>query len=388
MPPDIRRRTHGLLLSLLFVLSPGCSSPPDDTAAVRIGVIAPLSGPLSESLGRPARQGALLAAERANHQGGLLIAGRPTRIVLQFEDSQGRPDPAVQAARKLINQTEVAAIVGPILSRTAIATASVAEQQRVPLISPTATTAELTVGRHYVFRATFLDDQQGRALARFARADLDAQTAAVLYDIAGAHNRGVAEIFRQTFEQLGGRTVAFEAFVTGEQDYRSQLSRIGAAQPDVLLLPNHPDEVPLQVSQARQLGIEATFLGSDAWDGDLYPDQAEFEGSYFTDDWLLGTTGLTSAAADAFTHAYRQAFDHPPRSVSGVVYDALGLVFRAIENAGSVDSQLIRDQLASLTDYRGVSGKVSFQGTGDPLKAVFIFRIAGGKVAFAKEISP
>ncbi len=120
--------------------------------------------------------------------------------MLVIEDNRDSPDGAVDAVRKLAFQENVVAIVGPRLSRNAIPAANVAEQARVPLISPTSTNPQTTEDKTYIFRASFIDTFQGRVMAQFAAEDLGVQRAAVLYDVASEYNRGLAETFKQAFE--------------------------------------------------------------------------------------------------------------------------------------------------------------------------------------------
>lgn len=294
----------------------------------------------------------------------------------------------MDAARKLINHEEVIALVGPILSRNALAVAAVAESQRTPMINLTANHAELTAGRRYVYRVTISDDLKARAIARFAGGELFSRTAAVLYDVTNAYNRSVAEIFKAVFEDLGGRVVAFEPYTAGETDSRPFLRRIQSFEPDVLLLPNYVDEVPAQARQARELGLGAVLLGCDSWDAKVYPPRAEFDGSFFADDWLPRVPELESAEALAFTTAYRRAYDRIPASVAGVVYDALGLLFEAIENGGGADAESLQRSLSAIESYRGVTGELSFRGGGDPEKSVVIYKIRDGRVFFYERIDP
>src|SRR5690606_40800918 len=112
--------------------------------------------------------------------------------------------------------------------RNAIPAAQTAENWRTPLISPWSTNPQTTAGKRYVFRAAFIDDFQGQVVATFARQRLGAETAAVLFDIASEYNKGIAEIFRASFEAMGGRVVAWETYTTGDRDFSSQLTNIRA----------------------------------------------------------------------------------------------------------------------------------------------------------------
>ncbi len=384
-------RVHALVWSCLFSLVAGsCHRPVEE--AVRVGVIAPLSGALAESVGGPQVRAAQLAVEHALARGGLEARGRKYRVELLIEDAMGRREVAVRAARKLINQDNVVALLGPALSRSALGVAVVAENRRTPMISPTSTHSELTSGRQFVFRTTFTDDLQARALARFAWNDLRARKAGILFDATSAHNHRVAEIFQDFFSGLGGRIVASEPYSSGARDFRSSLARVGAAQPDVLLLPNFIDDVPAQVRQARELGLTSIFLGSDAWDGMAFPDQAVFEGSFYTDDWHPEVPELATAESRAFVQAHIQVHNQTPNTVAGLSYDAMSLLLTAIEGAleanSTLDGEAIRHQLARIEGYPGVTGTLSFHGSGDPLKGVSIFEIKARRVVFRRWIEP
>jgi branched-chain amino acid transport system substrate-binding protein len=193
------------------------------------------------------------------------VGRRKLKVMLLVEDDQDRAELAARAAQKLINQDKVAALVGPSLSRNAIPVADVAEGARIPMISPNSTNPATTAGKKYAFRVDFIDPFQGRVIARFARDELHAQTAAVLYDVASAYNKGIAEVFRQVFAEAGGQVVAFESYTTDARtNLAAQLGRVRASAPQLVFLPNYADEIPIQVEQARQAGIGATLLGSDA----------------------------------------------------------------------------------------------------------------------------
>lgn len=385
--PTIRSTILPTALLLVATVA-ACQRPPAGPAEIRVGVIAPFTGSLADRVGDYAREGLELAAESINGRGGLEVAGRRLRVVMLFEDSEDRPEAAVEAARKLINQDRVAVLIGPFLSRNALAAAAVAEAKATPMISPASTHVELTAGRRFVFRATITDDLQGQALALFAREALAARRAAMLYDVASAHNRSVAEFFRGDFERAGGEVVAAESYTTGERDFRAALARIHAAVPEVLLLPNYPDELPLQVRQARQQGIAAVFLGSDSWDADVYLDVADLAGSYFTEDWLPGVPDLESVESSRFVMDYGRRYGRSATTIAALAYDALGLAATAIERTGSLDPVEVARGLRTTVDYRGVTGILSFRGNGDPVKAVGVFRIGDGRLEFYKLLQP
>jgi branched-chain amino acid transport system substrate-binding protein len=351
---------------------------------IRIGIIASLTGELATS-GKAMVQGAELAAKEVNQAGGLQVDRRRYTIALKTEDDQDNVDVAINAARQLIYRDNVLVIVGPQLSRNAIPVANFVETAQIPMISPVSTNPETTRGKRYVFRATFIDPFQGQVMAQFAHKELKAETAAVLYDIASAYNQGIATVFRQVFEDEGGQVVAFESYTTGEKTFSAQMAAIRASNPDVLFLPNYSYEVSLQVQQARSIGIEATLLGADAW-GAIPADQRSLlNGSFFSD---LYAQDSQSPQTQAFLERYQQMYGQEPDNNAAATYDTLNILFRAMQNQQKVDSESIRQGLATLGRYEGVTGAIEYQGTGDPIRSVIISRIADGQFHFHRQVDP
>lgn len=373
-----------LLLSLVLIgVLAACDRQPGE---LRVGVIAYLSGEAAEVSGQPTVKAAQLAVQAVNDAGGLDVGGRKYKVVLLIEDVEPKPEMAVAAARKLIYQDDVAVIVGPQYSGDAIPVARVAEEAHIPMISPMSTNPATTAGKRYVFRVGFVDDFQGQLVARFAREQLGAQTAAVLYDVASAYNAGIAQVFKQAFQEAGGQVVAFEIYTSDSaDDFGQQLARIRASRAELLFLPNYPQDVTLQVQQAGQMGIDAAIVGSDSWDPALFAALPEFDGTFCSRHWH---PDIANEQARAFIAAYRQAFDEDPKNTAALTYDAFGLLFRAIQSQGRTDPESIRNGLYSLGPYTGVSGTIEYRDTGDPVKSAVVVQIKDGEVVFYTLVNP
>lgn len=360
----------------------------DQGAEIRIGVIAYLTGSFADASGIPTQYAAQLAVREVNKAGGLDVGGRRLRVKLIIEDvEEGHPERVVVAAHKLINQENVVAIVGPQYSRDAIPVAQVAEGARIPMISPMSTHPETTAGKQYVFRVGFIDSFQGRVMARFVLEDLGLQKAAVLYDVASDYNRGIAEIFKQVFEEAGGQVVAFEAYTTGEKDFRQYLLRIRESGAKVLFLPNYVDDFPVQAYLARQMGIDVPVIGSDSWDGLDLTGHPELEGAFYSSHWHIDNDNERSRS---FVEAYRQAYPDRTaiRSTAAMTYDAFGLLFQAIQSQGQADPGSIMRGLAAIEGYQGVSGVITYQEGGDPVKSAVIVQIKEGERVLYKRVTP
>ncbi|MCR4397519.1 MAG: ABC transporter substrate-binding protein [Firmicutes bacterium] len=353
---------------------------------IKIGCNAELTGSIPV-VGQSCRNAASMAVDEINKAGGLEVGGRKYTISLLVEDNEDKAESAAAVAQKLINQNQVLAIVGPNASRNAIPAASICESAKVPMISPWSTNPKTTDGKKYVFRACFIDDFQGVVTAKFALNNLQAKTAAVLYDVGSEYNKGIAEVFKKTFEASGGKVVAFETYTTGDKDFSSQLTRIKDAAPDVLFLPNYYSEVPLQVQQAHRLGYKGKILGSDSWGSPeiIKLGGADMEGHYFSTHYA---PDIATPAAQSFIKAYKEKYNGVPDDVAALTYDSFMLLFQAIKAAGKPDRQAVRDALAGVTRFEGVTGVLEFKGTGDPVKSAVILQIKDGNFKYFETAKP
>ncbi len=371
-------------LFLLFTLATACNSQETQPEELKIGLIAPITGSIP-AVGQSTVNAAELAVSEINEAGGLQVGDVQYTVTLVIEDNEDRAEAAVTAAQKLINQENVIAIIGPQASRNAIPAATVAENSRIPMISPWSTNPDTTAGKEYVFRTAFIDPFQGRVLARFTIEDLDINKAAILFDEASAYNRDIAAIYREVFEETGGEVVAYETYTTGETDFTQQLANIKDAGADILFLPNYYEEVLLQAQQVRDLDLEIPILGGDSWGTMPVADRSALDGSYFSTHY---STDIASENAQAFIEKYEEAYGELPDDVAALTYDAFGMVFAAINSQDDADPESIREGLSALGRYEGVTGEIEYKGSGDPVKSAVILQIVGDEFKFFKLANP
>ena len=381
-----------LVLSISMILS-ACGGAGSSAATIKVGGIGELTGDIP-AVGASFKNAAEMAVKEINDAGGLDVGGKKYQIDFTIEDNAGKADQSASAAQKLITQNNVVAIIGPNASRYAIPASEIAESNKTVLISPWSTNPQTTLDaktgqpKKYVFRAAFIDPFQGRVVAKFALDNLKAKNAAVLYDIASDYNKGIAEFFKQTFEENGGKVVAFETYTTGDKDFTAQLTKIKDTNPDVIFLPNYYSEVPLQIQQAHRLGITAPFLGSDSWGSAelLTLCGKDCEGYYFSTHYAADNA---TPVAKKFIDAYKAKYGNTPDDVAALTYDSFGLLWEALKSAGKVDRQAVRDALAKIPNYEGVTGTMQFkEGSGDPIKSAVILQIKDGKFNFFANANP
>jgi branched-chain amino acid transport system substrate-binding protein len=380
------------LLSLVSLVLAACGGASGGDV-IKVGGIGELTGDIP-AVGASFKNAAEMAVQDVNAAGGLDVCGKKYTIEFILEDNAGKADQSASAAQKLINQDNVVAIIGPNASRYAIPASEIAESSQTVLISPWSTNPKTTINektgqaKQYVFRAAFIDPFQGRVVAKFALDNLKATKAAVLYDVASDYNKGIAEFFKQTFEENGGQIVAFETYTTGDKDFTAQLTKIKDTAPEVIFLPNYYSEVPLQIQQAHRLGIDVPFLGSDSWGSSELVTLcgADCEGYYFSTHYAADNA---TPVAKKFIDAYTAKYGNTPDDVAALTYDSFGLLWTAIQSACKTDRQSIRDALAKIPNYEGVTGVMQFQeGSGDPVKSAVILQVLGGKFVFFANANP
>ena len=352
-----------------------------------IGVIAELSGDIP-AVGASCKNAAEMAVTEINDAGGVTVAGKAHGLKLVIEDSKGTASEAAEAVKRLAKEDKVYAIVGPNASVGAVPASQVAEDAKVPLLSPWSTNPKTTAGKNWVFRACFTDAFEGRVLAKFAQGYLRATKAAVLYDPGSEAPRSQAELFKTDFEEAGGKVVAFETYKTGEKDFTAPLGRIKAASPDIVFLPSYYNEVPLQLQQAHKLGLKVPFLGSDNWSSPELIKLAgrDAEGASFCNHYSPETR---IDAVAKFVTRYRNKYGQTPDDVAALTYDSFKLLAKALSGSARLDREAIRDALAKIREFEGVTGKMVFkEGSRDPVKSAVMMRVEGGKPVFLTNIDP
>ncbi len=384
------------LLTTVFITSIAMmlAVPAMAAQTIKIGFNIPMTGDIPE-VGEGSKNAAEMYLADINGAGGLEVGGKKYKLDFIYMDNESKADSAVNVALKLIEQEEVVAIIGPNSSKQAVPAGGTCNENRVPMISPWSTNPATTFDRPWVFRAAFLDPFQGPVIADFAAKKFGAKTAAVLYDVENDYSVGLAEVFKSAWEAKGlGPVVAYESNGTKDQDYSAQLTTIIAAKPDFIFIPENYNQVALIIPQARDLGYKGPFMGSDSWGT---PDLVKLcgpqcNGQYFSTHYAAaGATGATKV----FIDRYMAKYGAEPADYAALTWDSIGLLMEGIKNAGVVDSnprkmrKAIRDGLAAIKSFDGITGSSRFDDQGDPIKCAVVVKISDtGKFVFEESVCP
>ncbi len=368
-----------VIVAFLLTACGGAAAPKE----LKLAVLAPLSGPVP-TFGEMTRDGALLAIEEWNAKGGVLGA----TIVPIVEDSQCTPDPAVNAANKVVNQDKVHYIIGEVCSSASIPISEIANAAKVVQISPTSTNPSVTVDgngltKAYIFRACFIDPFQGQVAAKFALENLGAKTAFIMSDQANDYVKGLAEFFEKSFTAAGGTIVGKESYTSSDTDFSAILAKIADAKPDMVYLPDYYNIVNLATKQAKEKGITAPFMGGDGWDSaDL--DKVAAAGGYFTNHY---SPDDPRPEVQNFRKAFETKYNKTPDALAALAYDATNLMLEAIKAAGSDDTDKVKAALEGIT-FKGVSGTITFDASHNPVKSATILKVTAEGIKFDSVVNP
>jgi branched-chain amino acid transport system substrate-binding protein len=345
---------------------------------IQIAAIYSLTGQAASS-NRSSLVGTRIAVDEINAKGGLM----GQRVNLVVLDNMSTPIGARLAADQAAAMG-VTVIIGAAWSSHSLSIAEVAQNNRIPMISNLSTVPKLTRTGEYVFRVCFTDNLQGRIMAEFARYDLRARSAMVFVDLTSDYSLHLAAIFGQHFEAVGGEIVAEIEYKARQENYSKQIQQASAHSADVIFIAGH-DESGIIANHLQMAGVEAVFIGGDGWADRSFFNYGgnQLKRAYYCSHWSAASENPRS---QDFVRRYSGKRDFDVGSA--LAYDAVKVAADAIEKAQSLETEDIRAALAETEDYDGVTGKISFDANGDPMKCAIIMEIEDGIAQYRKTLCP
>jgi len=357
-----------LSLTIAGAVLPGCQP----KGEIKIGTVFPLTGDAAV-YGESLKNGIELAKEEINAKGG--IKGRMINVI--YEDDVNVPSTGVSAFRKLVETQNVPVIIGGAGSSVALALAPIANEEKVVLLSPTATAPALTQAGKYFFRTWPSDNYDGGYMAKFAFEKLGLRKVSILY-VNNDYGLGIANVFKDDFTKLGGEILNSESYELGATDVRAQLTKIKAQNPEAIYLPGYFKEFSVILRQIRELGIKSKILSVNSfYDPKLLEIAGDAaEGAIFTYPTYDPTS--TEPIIKEFVEAYKAKYGKEPDAFAVQGYDALKIIAYAIEQEGySADD--IQKGLAQIKDFPAVGGRTTFDENGDVIKPLRILSVENGE---------
>ncbi len=338
---------------------------------IKIGAILPLSGKLT-SYGDSSRWGIELAVEEINSAGGV----NNRKISVIYEDSQGDPLVGVSALNKLINQDRINVVLGPVMSSVALSVAPIAESNEV-LVMTIASSPNITDAGDFIFRNREKTDQQSKVLARFVLENPGAENIAALYMNDETGNSHFST-FKEEIRGLGGEVFIAESYNPDVNDFRTNLTKLKAANPEVIYLASKPKDVGLILKQSTELGLTAQFVGTSGSEGKEVINIAGKAAEGLVYSVPAGNPGELEVAE--FNEKFNSQHPEGYTELGALFYDSVFIIAKVMEQCPNpLNTTCLKEQLYNMNSYRGASGETSFDENGDATKTIILKTIKNGK---------
>ncbi|EHQ90838.1 ABC transporter substrate-binding protein [Desulfosporosinus youngiae] len=377
-----------ILSALIMVSGCGASKPAEKEPAaadskepIKIGFLGAKTGDVA-MYGLNTLKGLNMAVEEINKEG---LLGRQVKLV--EEDNAGQKDQAINITNKLISQDKVVAMIGdPTTGITRVA-GQIANSKKTVIMSAGATGTDVVEIGPYVFRDTLLDTIAAPATMKYVIQEKGWKNVALITSKNNDYSVSLSKIFSSAITDNGGNIVIEEFIQDKDTDFSGQITKIKAANPDVIVFSGYYTEGALIMKKAREVGIKAIMVGGDGLQGeDLMKIGGEaVEGSI---SYAGFSPEQPTPNTEKFINAYKAKYNNEePDLFSAQGYDALMLIAKAIKDANSADPEKFKDTLAKTNNYDGVSGSITFQENREPIKSpVYLLEVKGGKFALLKKV--
>lgn len=376
-----------LILSLTFIGCPpkeaGTGTAGSAGGEILVGEYGSLTGS-EATFGQSTHNGIMMAMDEVNAGGGVI--GKKIKVLT--EDDQSKAEEAANAVQKLISQMNVVAVLGEVASSNSLAAAPICQQNKVPMITPSSTNPSVTEKGDYIFRLCFLDSYQGESMANFISKQLGMKNAALLIDVKSDYSTGLASFFKAQFLKNGGRIVAEQSYAKGDNDFRSQLTKIRGANPQVIFVPGYYNDIGQIAIQARDLGMKQPLAGGDGWES---PKLIEIggkalEGCFYSNHYFPGDPSPT---VQQFVQKYKDRNGQTPDALAALAYDTALVLADAIKRAGNTEGPALRDAIAATKGFPGVTGLITFGPDRNPVgKKLVIVEVKGGQLTLKASVDP
>jgi len=327
-----------------------------------------------------ALNGIRFAVEELNQQGGVL--GKQVELIEL--DNKSTAIGSKLAAQKAVKD-DVVTVFGANWSSHSLAMAPVLQASETPMISPCSTNPQVTLVGDYIFRICYTDPFQGRVMAGFAFDNLKARTAGVLINANSKFSEGLAQFFVQNYKKKGGKILFEENYLEQTADFSFLVNKIKLLRPEVIFLPGHVKDSGFIIKQVRDSGIATTFIGGDGWNDTMYKIVGNaIEGNFYSDHWHQDASNKKS-----LQFVEKQRNRHGKFGIANALsYDCVFLFADAVHRSGSLNPVEIRKAIAATEDFQGVTGIISFDDNGDPIKSAVILKFDKGASVYVKTVKP
>jgi branched-chain amino acid transport system substrate-binding protein len=365
---------------IIFALFASCNNKKGNE--ILVGEYGSMTGS-EATFGQSTHKGIQMAIDEINAAGG--IKGKTIKLISL--DDQGKAEEANSVVTRLITQNNVVAVLGEVASSRSLSAAPIAQQYKVPMITPSSTNPKVTEVGDFIFRVCFIDPFQGEVMAKFAIEHLKITKVAILRDVKSDYSVGLANFFIEKIKKLGGEIVADSSYQGGDMDFKAQLTEIKGKKPEAIFIPGYYTEVGLIARQAREIGLKVPLLGGDGWDSSkLYEiGQDAINGNYFSNHY---TSESSDPVVQEFIKKFQAKWKETPDGLAAMGYDAAKVLIAAMQKAPEPTPQAIRDEIAKTKDFQGVTGKITINEQRNAVKSAVVVKVDGTNNRYVTTINP
>jgi branched-chain amino acid transport system substrate-binding protein len=328
-------------------------------ADIKLGAAEALTGPAAK-YGIAIKNGFTLAADEVNAKGGV----NGNKLVLVLEDEQGKKEEAINVFKKLIFQDKVLLVFGPTLSNSAFAAGPIANAAKVVAFGTSNTAEGITAMGPFSFRNSVMEADVLPVTVRAAVKHFGLKKVAVMYGNDDAFTKNGYDVFKNTLQEQKIQVTNTETYAKGDVDFKAQLTKIKASNPDAIVCSCLAEEAANIILQTRTLGMKQPFIGGNGLNSPKLFEIAKNAG----DNTVMGSpwsSENTAPANKAFVAAYKAKFNAEPDQFSAQAYDAFYIVAEALKKVkltGNLDKDrlALRDALPAVK-LDGATGKFAFR---------------------------
>lgn len=350
---------------------------------ILVGTVFPMTGGIA-TYGQESMNGINLALKKINQE---KIKGHTLKLI--SEDNKSDAVETANAVRKLAHVDKVIAILGAVASSNTLAGAPIAQEAKVPLMTPASTNEAVTKKGNYISRTCFTDAFQGVVMAKFAKDTLKLTKAAIIIEASSDYSKGLAKVFKESFSKMGGKIIDEEfSYQTGDNDFRTLLRKLSRSKPEVIFLPGYYEEAGLILSQARSMGITAPFLGTDGWDSPKLQEKAGEKG-------IVGNYMSSHFSADDvdpmvanFVKDYENTYKQKPGAMAALGYDGILVLADSLRRAKTLTRKDLQKAIVSTNNFQGITGNITLDKNRNAKKSAVVLETTAKGNVFKFKVQP
>jgi branched-chain amino acid transport system substrate-binding protein len=356
---------------------PGVAST-ETPKTIKLGFIAPMTGN-GAFWGIRGQQAVQIAVDEINAQGGINGA----MVEVDYQDDRTDKTEVATIMKRFVEDPEIIAVIGSVMSGDNFIGAPIANQGGLVMCGFATTADGIPQIGEYSFRVANTAAVAIPAILTWAKEKYGLEKVAMVYSLNNDYSVAAQKIWAEEAEKLGIEMVAVETYSDGDTDFSAQVTKIVQAEPDAIILAGYAAEGSLVAIEALKQGLAVPFLGGDGINDSetLHKVGGEATNGIFL--YSSFNSAYDAPKAKAFTEEFVKRYDAQPEAAAASAYDVAWMMFEALKVSGP-DRAKFRDAFATIKDFEGVEGTISFDENRETIMSTFILEHQNGEFLLVK----